>query len=109
MLCNRCQQEVPVSPGQATRIGKYLGGKNKVFAPVGCKACLRTGYRGRSALFELLEFNDDLRDIILTNQSIQAMRKVIESGLFTTLLQSGWKLAAEGHTSLDEVDRVCGN
>jgi general secretion pathway protein E len=109
LLCNRCQQEVPVSPGQATRIGKYLGGKSLVYAPVGCKACLRTGYRGRKALFELLEFNDELRDVILTNQSIQGMRRVIEQGLFTTLLQSGWKLAAEGATSLDEVDRVCGN
>lgn len=109
VLCNRCQREVPVSPGEATRIGKYLGGKSIVYAPVGCKACLRTGYRGRKALFELLEFNDDLRDVILTDQSIQAMRRIIEQGLFTTLLQSGWKLAAEGHTSLDEVDRVCGN
>jgi len=107
-LCNRCQRDVPVTPGQATRIGKYLGGKSKVYAPVGCKACLRTGYRGRQALFELLEFNDDLRDVILTDQSIQGMRKIIDQGLFTTLLQSGWKLAAEGHTSLEEVDAVCG-
>ncbi|MDQ7014110.1 MAG: ATPase, T2SS/T4P/T4SS family [Planctomycetota bacterium] len=108
VLCNRCQRDVPVSPGQATRIGKYLGGATRIFAPVGCKACLRTGYRGRKALFELLEFNDDLRDVILTDQSIQGMRRIIAQGLFTTLLQSGWKLAAAGHTSLEEVDAVCG-
>jgi len=36
------------------------------------------------------------------------MKKVIEQGLFTTLVQSGWKLAAEGVTSLEEVDQVCG-
>lgn len=108
VLCDECKREVPVSPGQATRIGRFLGGKSRVYSPVGCQACLKTGYRGRRALFELLEFNDDLRDVILTDQSIQAMRKIIEQGLFTTLTQSGWKLAAEGQTSLEEVDRVAG-
>ena len=108
LLCERCKRAIPVSPGQATRIGRFLGGKSVVYAPVGCQACLKTGFRGRHALFELLEFNDDLRDIILTDQSIQGMRKVIEQGLFTTLTQSGWKAAAEGLTSLEEVDRVSG-
>ena len=108
LLCDQCKRSVPVAPGQATRIGRFLGGKSSVFAPVGCQACLKTGFRGRHALFELLEFNDDLRDVILTSQSIQSMRKVIEQGLFTTLTQSGWKVAAEGLTSLDEVDRVSG-
>ena len=109
VLCDTCKRPVPVKPGQATRIGRFLGGSSTVYTPVGCKACLKTGYRGRMALFELLEFNDDLRDVILTNQSIHAMRKVIEQGLFTTLIQSGWKLAAAGSTSLEEVDRVAGS
>ncbi|MBK7406214.1 MAG: Flp pilus assembly complex ATPase component TadA [Phycisphaerales bacterium] len=108
VLCEQCKRVVSVSPGQATRIGRFLGGKSEVYAPVGCQACLKTGFRGRQALFELLEFNDDLRDVILTDQSIHGMRKVIEAGLFTTLTQSGWKLAAEGLTSLEEVDRVSG-
>ena len=108
ILCEHCKRTVPVSPGQATRTGRFLGGKAQVYAPVGCQTCLKTGYRGRQALFELLEFNDDLRDVILTDQSIHGMRKVIEAGLFTTLTQSGWKLAAEGFTALEEVDRVAG-
>jgi len=109
VLCDSCKRPVDVKPGQATRIGRFLGGATRVYVPVGCRACLKTGYRGRMALFELLEFNDDLRDVILTNQSIHAMRQVIEQGLFTTLQQSGWKLAAAGVTSLDEVDRVAGH
>ncbi len=108
VLCEKCKRPVPVSPGQATRTGRFLGGKTKVFVPVGCQSCLKTGFRGRHALFELLEFNDDLRDVILTDQSIHGMRKIIEQGLFTTLTQSGWKVAAQGVTSLEEVDRVSG-
>lgn len=108
VLCDTCKQKVPVTPGQATRLGKWLGGKTELYVSTGCSRCLRTGYRGRRALFELLDFNDELRDIVLTRPSIQAMKKIIEQGLFTTLQQFGWKLAAEGVTSLDEVDRVAG-
>lgn len=108
ILCDTCKQKVPVTPGQATRLGKWLSGKSEIYASTGCSRCLRTGYRGRRALFELLDFNDELRDIVLTKPSIQAMKRIIEQGLFTTLQQFGWKLVAEGATSLDEVDRVAG-
>ncbi|MFG0327659.1 MAG: ATPase, T2SS/T4P/T4SS family [Phycisphaerales bacterium JB037] len=107
-LCEHCKRLVPVSPGQATRMGKHLGGRSEVYDPVGCGRCLGTGFRGRRALFELLDVNDDLRDIILGEPSIGAMRRVIDAGLFTTLAQYGWRLAAEGFTSLDEIDAVAG-
>jgi len=108
VLCDTCKRLMPVSPGQSTRLGKYLQGKSQLYTAMGCSRCLRTGYRGRRALFELLDFNDELRDIVLREPSITAMKKVIEQGLFSTLQQFGWRLAAEGVTSLDEVDRVAG-
>ena len=107
-LCDSCKRPVAVTPGQATRIGRHLQGRSQVFTATGCVKCLRTGYRGRRALFEMLDFNDELRDIVLNKPTIQAMKKVIEQGLFTTLLHSGWRLAADGHTTLDEVERVAG-
>jgi len=108
VLCEHCKRPMPITPSQATRVGKYLQGKTQVNVATGCVRCLRTGYRGRRAIFELLDVNDELRDIILREPSITAMKKIIEQGLFTTLQQFGWRLAAEGVTSLDEVDRVAG-
>ncbi|MBL9030531.1 MAG: Flp pilus assembly complex ATPase component TadA [Phycisphaerae bacterium] len=108
VLCDSCKRAIPVLPGVATRLGKFLGGKTQMMAATGCGRCLRTGYRGRRAIFELLDFTDDLRDVILRDPSIQAMKKVIEQGHFTTLAQSGWKLVADGVTTLDEVDHVAG-
>jgi general secretion pathway protein E len=108
ILCDHCKRPVAIAPGVATRLGKYLNGKHEMFTATGCPRCLRTGYRGRRALFELLEFNDDLRDVVLREPTINAMKKVIEQGLFTTLPQFGWRLVAEGVTTLDEVDRVAG-
>jgi len=106
VLCPECKRDTPVLPAQATKMGRFLGGKTKVYGPVGCERCLRTGYAGRRAIFELLDVDDDLRDVILNKPTIQAMKKVIEQGLFTTLQQSGWKLVAMGETSVEEVDRV---
>jgi len=106
LLCPACKREVPAPPGLQSRMGKFGQGVTRTYAATGCKACLKTGYRGRQALFELLDVNDELRDVILGNPNIQAMKKVIAEGLFTTLEQFGWKLAAEGLTSVDEVERV---
>jgi len=108
VLCENCKREVQVHPGQYSRIGKYLQGRTTIYAATGCSRCLRTGFRGRRALFELLDFNDELRDIVLKEPSITAMKKIIEQGLFTTLAQFGYRLVADGVTSLEEIDRVAG-
>jgi general secretion pathway protein E len=106
LLCPACKRPVRVSPGQATRMGRFLGNKDRLSTATGCGRCLRTGYHGRRALFEMLDFNEELRDLVLSEPSIHAMRTVIEQGVFTTLQQAGWQLAAQQLTSLDEVDRV---
>ncbi|MBN8599261.1 MAG: Flp pilus assembly complex ATPase component TadA [Planctomycetes bacterium] len=108
VLCDSCKRPVPVLPGQATRLGRFLGGKTQMYVATGCPKCLKTGFRGRRALYELLDFNDELRDVVMHDPTIAAMKKVIEQGLFTTLAQFGWKLVAEGITTLEEVDKVAG-
>jgi general secretion pathway protein E len=108
VLCDTCKRAAPISPGQATRLGRFIAGKREMFVATGCPRCLKTGYRGRRAIYELLDFNDELRDVILKEPTIAAMKKVIEQGLFTTLAQFGWKLVAEGITTLEEVDKVAG-
>ncbi len=106
LLCENCKRAVPVTPAQATRMGRFLENQTEVYVATGCAACLRTGYRGRRAIFELLDFNDDLRDVVLNKPTIAAMRKVAEQGLFTTLSQNGWSCVAKGITTMEEVDRV---
>ncbi|MCC6678476.1 MAG: Flp pilus assembly complex ATPase component TadA [Phycisphaerales bacterium] len=108
-LCEHCKRPVTVSPGTATRLGRYLSGKTTIYSATGCARCLKTGYRGRRGIFELLDFNDELRDVVLREPTIVAMKKIIEQGLFTTLAQFGWRLIAEGVTTIDEVDRVAGH
>ena len=108
-LCENCKRPHRMTPSQGSRLGRFAHGVDNLYAATGCAQCLRTGYLGRQAIFELLSFNDELRDVVLNNPQISTMKKVIEQGVFTTLLQSGYQLVAKGVTSMDEVQRVVGD
>jgi len=105
-LCPECKQKIPLKPGIATKMGRYAQGVSHTYGPVGCERCLKTGYIGREAVYEMLEFNDELRDVVLNKPTIQAMKEAIAGDIFTTLQQSGWQLAVKGHTALEEIDRT---
>src|SRR5690606_14643665 len=109
VLCESCKRPIAVSPGQSSLIGRFLEGKSEVYGATGCSKCLRTGFQGRQALPEMLAFSNDLRDIVLNNPTSQALRRKTEEGVFSSLQQSGWLMAARGVTSLEEVERVAGS
>ncbi len=106
VLCDNCKRSIRVTPSQSTRMGRFLENQNEIQMATGCAACLRTGYRGRKAIYEVLDFTDELRDVIIKEPTIASMKKVIELGMFSTLVQSGWVQVARGVTTLEEVDRV---
>jgi general secretion pathway protein E len=109
LLCDTCKKPVKPTPAQNMKMGAGLGGVAQIFVPTGCKRCLRTGYIGRRALFEVLEFTNAMRDVVLKTPTIQGIRDIANQGLFMTLQQHGFQLVAQGVTSIDEVDRVSGS
>jgi general secretion pathway protein E len=109
VLCDNCKKPVTPTPTQNMKMGHHLDGVAKIYAPTGCKRCLRTGFVGRRALFELLEVTDSMRDIVLKSPTIQGIRGIAEQGLFTTLQQYGFQLVGQGVTSIEEIERVSGS
>ena len=107
-LCT-CRKAVSPTPAQNMKMGKLLGGVPQIYVPTGCKRCLRTGFHGRRALFELLDFNDQMRDILLETPTIQKIHDIANQGLFTTLQQFGFQQVGKGITSFDEIARVAGS
>ena len=107
-LCERCRRAERPTSAQLMRMGKAGEGVGVVHVPAGCPACLQTGYFGRRALLELLEFTEPLRDVVLKRPTIGDIRSVLAQGHFVTLQQFGFQLVAQGCTSLDEIDRVAG-
>ncbi len=108
-LCDNCKKSVKPTPAQNMKMGAQLGGVPQIYAPTGCKRCLRTGFTGRRAIFELLEVTDAMRDVILKTPTIQGIRQVADQGLFTSLEQYGFGLVSQGVSAFDEIERVSGS
>jgi type IV pilus assembly protein PilB len=71
----------------------------------GCEKCLKTGYKGRVGLYEVMEITDELRELILVGaSSLEIRRKAIEEGMIT-LRGSGLRKIKAGVTTLEEVLR----
>ena len=111
VVCPKCREahEVPahtmielgVPEDQAKPITAYRGS--------GCQHCGGTGFRGRTALYEMMGMTDPLRELILSGASaIELKRQAIADGM-KTLRQSGIEKVADGVTSIEEVMRVTMN
>ena len=110
-LCKSCRQEHKLTPYALEDIGfsPEDAKKVKVYKPKGCSSCHNTGYKGRTALFEVLEVSEEIKELILSKaQSKEIKKKAIEQGMLT-LRQSGLYKIKKGITSIEEVLRVTVN
>src|SRR5207249_8245283 len=77
----------------------------KVKKGKGCSTCNNTGYKGRTGLYEVMEVDEEIKDLILVGASaVELKKKAIERGMFT-LRRSGLIKVATGMTTLEEVAR----
>lgn len=106
LLCLRCRHTVPATTAQALAMGKSLEGVPGINAAEGCAGCLETGFIGRRAVYEILEMNTAIRDILLTGPTIGAIREAIAGSGQRSLRKAGLELVAMGETSFEEIDRV---
>ncbi len=74
--------------------------------PVGCEACGRTGYQGRTGIYELVPIDDRLRGMIHDQSGEIALRDAARAGGMTNLREDGERWIASGVTSREEVVRV---
>jgi len=108
ILCSECKEPYTLSDREISRQG--LDGRiqpgQTLYAPKGCDQCLDTGYKGRTALFEILELEEAMQNLILdTSDSNRIRNQALSSGM-NTLRDNGLIKAAQGVTSIDEVLRV---
>src|ERR1700741_4885716 len=73
---------------------------------VGCIECAGTGYRGRTAIHELLELTDPIREIILEKKPSSEVRKLAQQGGMQFLRESAVDRASRGLTTLKEINKV---
>jgi len=72
----------------------------------GCGQCRGTGYKGRTAIAEIMMLTDELREMIVAREPIRALKEVARRGGTRFLRDAAIALVREGKTSLEEVNRV---
>jgi type IV pilus assembly protein PilB len=79
--------------------------KYKFYYGKGCARCNNSGYKGRMGIYELMAVNDDVRDMITSDASVDELRNLARTQGMTTLREAGLKLIFDGHTTIDEIVR----
>jgi type II secretory ATPase GspE/PulE/Tfp pilus assembly ATPase PilB-like protein len=78
----------------------------EVVRPTGCEKCLRTGYRGRTGIFEVVELDDELRELVKAKAPAREYREIYARRKIPSLRWAGMLKVNAGVTTVDEVLRV---
>ena len=103
VLCNHCRQpdSSPTARALKAQIGIPAGAT--IYRSVGCRECRNTGFYGRHAIFEWMDSDNEIRQLILKNASTDQIRDAARKAGMRTLADDGWRLVRMGITTVDEV------
>ena len=106
IICEKCKQQLPEEDVEQLkeRYGDLV--PDKLYKGTGCKACMGTGYHGRQGIFEQMVVSEDIRALLLKNESSGEIRvQAIKEGM-CDLRQDAGRYLLQGKTTIDEVLRV---
>ena len=106
-ICANCKVEYEPQLEEVLELGlqpEDLGGKRFAYGK-GCNNCNKSGYRGRTALFEIMIFTDELRQLVLEQASTGQLRELAREQGMRTLRESGLLAIFDAVTSIEEVVR----
>ncbi len=105
-VCNGCAEEVEPSASEVRLLEDHVGELPEVWKRGrGCNLCSGTGYRGRVGVYELLEINDEIRDLIVSKATHHEIRRAaLEQGM-KSMQQQAFELVLAGETTVDDVVR----
>ncbi len=104
-ICRDCRAEFEPDDDLVNGLGEdaeLVRGRRLSFGR-GCDLCYHTGYRGRTALFEIMEVDDSIRTAILEGASTDELRRLARAAGMTGLSRSGLRAVLEGITTVEEV------
>jgi type II secretory ATPase GspE/PulE/Tfp pilus assembly ATPase PilB-like protein len=112
-LCSDCKVGYTPPPDVLKKLGIPPGKVQQLYRPPKpeeiekpCQTCQQVGYVGRTGIFELLVVNDQMREILVRQPSLDLLRKAARADQQRSLQEEGILLVAKGVTSLQELQRV---
>ncbi|MDD5173762.1 MAG: ATPase, T2SS/T4P/T4SS family [Candidatus Omnitrophica bacterium] len=108
VICDKCKKEFKPDKEILRELGvsRLNLSKIKLYKGKGCESCRFTGYKGRTAIYEMLVMSEPIRELVLKRSSSDQIKKKALSLGMRTLRQDGWEKIKMGITTPDEVIRV---
>jgi len=106
-LCEFCHEPYRPSPVERALLGLTSSSRKQIFRSVGCTACGDTGFSGRTALFEALAVEGQVREKLGASAD-EIHAAAVENGMHS-LYEEGVLRVLDGTTSLDEIRRITGD
>jgi type II secretory ATPase GspE/PulE/Tfp pilus assembly ATPase PilB-like protein len=113
-LCPYCKKEYTVKSDKEHKellelrpdLQKHISDTDKLYKAVGCKECNNTGYTGRIGIYEILEMNKEIRDVIITNPNSDEILDIARKSGFTSMTEDGIEKLKEGIIDIKELIKV---
>jgi len=105
VICNNCKTQFEPDEAQLKELKlteEEIAGR-PIYYGRGCSKCNGTGYKGRIALFEIMVFNDEIRDLIMNRASTNVLRVAAQKAGMRPLRENGLTAMFDGITTIDEV------
>jgi type II secretion system protein E len=105
IICTKCKEPTPVAELAAMRAEFGDQVPEIVYRGRGCRECQGTGFRGRTAVFEMMPVTEEIRGLIIERASSGIIRRLASQQGMNSLRSDGWRLVREGRTTIEEVVR----
>jgi type II secretory ATPase GspE/PulE/Tfp pilus assembly ATPase PilB-like protein len=106
VVCKHCRVEDKSPATAALKAQVGIAPEIPVYKAVGCRECRNTGYFGRQAIFEWMDIDNELRQMVLKNCSAGEIGELARRNGMRTLSEDGWRLVRMGVSTPEEVLRV---
>ncbi len=103
VLCKHCKEADNSVRAQSFKTKLGIAAEKTIYKSVGCRECRNTGFFGRHAIFEWMDTDEEIRQLILQSASTDQIRAAARKGGMRTLAEDGWRLVAAGVTTVEEV------
>jgi len=103
LLCESCKQIDSSPTAVALRAQLGFAPDTVLYRSVGCRECRQTGFFGRRAIFEWMDSDNEIRQLVLRNRSSDEIRDAARRAGMRTLAEDGWRLVKLGVTTVEEV------
>ena len=105
-LCPHCRKKRPATEEEKRLLKQDTYKEMEIYEPTGCDLCNHTGYFGRTGVFEIMEVNEEIRDLIAEGGSSEELENAARRAGMCTLHDNGIRYVLEGITSIEEILKV---